>query len=373
MKRTLAIAKRVLTELRRDKRTLAFVLVMPVVILWLLNVMFSANSSTNVTVATVNVNPAVTKQIDAVKHVKVEKFTQEKTADYRLKHQQVDAVIKQTGNQYRVRYANIDASKTTLTKQALSSALTKNQIMTLGKALATMKGQLAQRSGQTLPNNQQVAAQQPQIKNSYQYGDKDTNFFSKMIPVFIGFFVFFFVFLISGMGLLNERTSGTLDRLLATPVKRGEVFVGYLISYGTLALIQTIVVVCAAVWILKIEVVGNILGVMVVNILMALVALTFGMLLSTLASSEFQMMQFIPIVIVPQLLFSGIIPLDAMASWVQVVGKLLPLTYAGDTMTGIIMKGESLAQVSGDLWALLIFVVVLGSITVLSMKRYRKV
>ena len=112
MKRTLAIAKRVLTELRRDKRTLAFVLVMPVVILWLLNVMFSANSSTNVTVATVNVNPAVTKQIDAVKHVKVEKFTQEKTADYRLKHQQVDAVIKQTGNQYRVRYANIDASKT---------------------------------------------------------------------------------------------------------------------------------------------------------------------------------------------------------------------------------------------------------------------
>ena len=77
--------------------------------------------------------------------------------------------------------------------------------------------------------------------------------------------------------------------------------------------------------------------------------------------------------IVPQLLFSGIIPLDTMASWVQDFGKILPLTYAGDALTEIVMKGTSLANLGGDICALLIFIVVLGSLNILAMKRYRKV
>ena len=103
----------------------------------------------------------------------------------------------------------------------------------------------------------------------------------------IGFVVFFFVFLISGMALLKERTSGTLDRLLATPVKRSEIVYGYMISYGLIAILQTAVVVMAAIWLLDIEVVGSLLNVIIVNVVLALVALAFGILLSTLAKSEF--------------------------------------------------------------------------------------
>ncbi|WP_153059644.1 ABC transporter permease, partial [Streptococcus suis] len=105
-----------------------------------------------------------------------------------------------------------------------------------------------------------------------------------------------------------ERTTGTLDRLLATPVKRSDIVFGYMISYGILAVIQTIVIVVSTIWLLDIEVVGNIINVIIVNFLLALVALAFGILLSTLAKSEFQMMQFIPLVVMPQLFFSGIIP-----------------------------------------------------------------
>ena len=142
-----------------------------------------------------------------------------------------------------------------------------------------------------------------------------------MIPILMGFMVFFFVFLISGMALLKERTSGTLDRLLATPVKRSDIVFGYMISYGIIAVIQTVVIVLSTIWLLDIEVVGNIINVIIVNFVLALVALAFGVLLSTLAKSEFQMMQFLPLVIMPQLFFSGIIPLDSMADWVQHIGK----------------------------------------------------
>ncbi len=122
-----------------------------------------------------------------------------------------------------------------------------------------------------------------------------------MIPILMGFMVFFFVFLISGMALLKERTTGTLDRLLATPVKRSDIVFGYMISYGILAVIQTIVIVVSTIWLLDIEVVGNIINVIIINFFLALVALAFGILLSTLAKSEFQMMQFIPLVVMPQL------------------------------------------------------------------------
>ena len=131
----------------------------------------------------------------------------------------------------------------------------------------------------------QPTIKQMKLKNHYAYGNADTGFFNKILPILIGFFVFFFVFLISGMALLRERTSGTLDRLLATPVKRYEIVFGYLLSYGVLAIIQTLVFVLVTILILGVQVVGNIGSLVVVNLLLALVALSFGILLSTFANS----------------------------------------------------------------------------------------
>lgn len=175
----------------------------------------------------------------------------------------------------------------------------------------------------------QPTIKQMKLKNHYAYGNADTGFFNKILPILIGFFVFFFVFLISGMALLRERTSGTLDRLLATPVKRYEIVFGYLLSYGVLAIIQTLVFVLVTILILGVQVVGNIGSLVVVNLLLALVALSFGILLSTFANSEFQMMQFIPIVVIPQVFFTGIISLDSMANWVQVISYVMPIRYSG--------------------------------------------
>ena len=391
--RILTISKKVITELIRDKRSLALMFIAPLLILWLMNVMFSASSDITITLGTSGVKAGLVKKLDKVSGVSVKKYPNVSSAKRALKKGQADSIIVKDGNRYDVTHANTDSSKTLLAKNALKPALIKQQTsqakeqgqkmqILLKKqqaAIAKLTTALAKVSGQKAAtvkakNKQETAsASSVKIVNHYQYGDKDTGYFAKIAPVLMAFFIFFFVFLISGMALLGERTSGTLDRLLATPVKRSDIVFGYLLGYGLLGFLQAVVICLAGIYILNIEIVGSLAAVVTVCVLFAFVALAFGLLLSTFAESEFQMMQFIPLIVVPQVFFSGIVPLSSMAGWVQALGKILPLTYAGDAMTGIIMEGQSLAQVSGDLAALACFLLVLTSLNILGLKRYRKV
>ena len=359
--RTIAIAKKVIKELLRDKRTLAMMFVAPVFIMWLMNLMFSASTTVNVKLATQDLPTSLVTKMDELDHVDVETYQGLDQAKEALANEKVDAVISYKDWEYQVDYANTDASKTSMIRQVLRTSIASEGT-----------DQLLSRVKQALPQFDSDT-KTPEIKESYQYGDENTSFFTSMIPVLIGFVVFFFVFLISGMALLKERTSGTLDRLLATPVKRSEIVYGYMLSYGLIAILQTAVVVLAAIWLLDIEVVGSLINVIIVNVILALVALAFGILLSTLAKSEFQMMQFIPLVIMPQLFFSGIIPLESMGSWAQTIGKFLPLTYSGDAMRQIILYGHNLGDILPNLGILLIFLVALTILNIVGLRRYRKV
>lgn len=359
--RTLAIAKKVMKELFRDKRTLAMMFVAPVFIMWLMNLMFSASTAVNIKLATQDLPTSLVTKMGDLDHVSVQTYNDLDQAKKDLADEKVDAVASYKIGEYQVDYANTDASKTSMTRQVLRTSIASEG-----------SNQLMARVKQALPQLK-LEAKAPEIKESYRYGDKNTSFFTSMIPVLIGFVVFFFVFLISGMALLKERTSGTLERLLATPVKRSEIVYGYMLSYGLIAIFQTAVVVLAAIWLLDVEVVGNLFNVIIVNVVLALVALAFGILLSTLAKSEFQMMQFIPLVIMPQLFFSGIIPLSSMGGWAQTVGKFLPLTYSGDAMSQIILYGRGIGDILPNIGVLLIFLVILTILNIVGLRRYRKV
>lgn len=388
--RVTAIVKKVLKELFRDKRTLAMIFLAPILVLWLMNVMFASNSSTSAKLTVVDVPHQVNKNLDKVDHVSIKKYTDRTQAKKKLKQNKIDGVIYYHHNKYYVDYANTDSSKTALTKQALKVAITGQSITKMKTALTQSQKQLvklskqlaivAQKNGMQVPTKpgtqkktKPKKAKKAKIINKYHYGNSDTGFFNKIVPILIAFFIFLFVFLISGMALLKERTTGTLDRLLATPVKRSEIIYGYMISYGIIAVIQSIIIIGVTIWLLNIEVAGNVMWVILISILVAMVALAFGFLLSTIAESEFQMMQFIPLVVVPQIFFSGIIPLDSMANWVSYLGKILPLTYAGDALNQVILYGRGFESFAGDMLALLIFIVVLVALNIVGLKRYRKV
>lgn len=391
--RTIAIMNRVLKELFRDKRTLALMFVAPILIMLLMSVIFNTNSTTDVNVATVSVSSKLNEELGSLKHVTVKSYDTKADAKHALNQETVDAIVQKSGKNYDLTYANTDSSKTTAVKLAFKNALTATSISQLKLAIkqsttavAKLQAQLAlaqkaangptasvtNHANAVTPKTSQSNSA-PKVTNHYVYGDQDTGYFAKMLPILMGFFVFFFVFLISGMALLKERTTGTLDRLLATPVKRSSIVFGYMLSYGILAILQTVLIVLVTVWLLGIEVVGSLVSVVLINLLLALVALAFGILLSTFANSEFQMMQFIPLVVVPQVFFSGIIPLDSMADWVKDISYIIPLKYSGDAVNEIIMRGTSIFSLGGDMAVLLGFLIVLTVLNIVGLRRYRKV
>ena len=370
--RSLAITKRILTELIRDKRTLALLFIAPILTMWLLSIMFSATTDTHVTIGTANLSSSLVKQIDVVKHVSVKTYASADQADRALKDYRIDAtVVKTSANHYHLTFANIDSAKTALTRQAFQVALQKSKAHQLAATMQQLVAMLPTTAQAQF--NQGTSSATTHIKSTYRYGDSSTGYFTKILPIFMGFFVFFFVFLISGIGLLRERSSGTLDRLLATPVRRGEIVTGYMVSYGVVAIVQTLLIVITTVWLLKVQIVGDLALVFLINILLALAALAMGIFISTFASSEFQMMQFVPIVVMPQVFFSGIVPLDALPNWIQVISKILPLTYAGNAMNDVIMKGQGVETIAGDLGVLVLFIVFFVVLNVMGLKRYRKV
>ncbi|UQS82536.1 ABC transporter permease [Bombilactobacillus folatiphilus] len=365
--RTWAITKRVLKELFRDKRTLMLIFIAPLIVLALMNYIFGVNTTTDVTIGTVHVSQTVNQNLTKVQHVQVQKYHSQADVQQALKYEKIDSSLIKHGDHYQLTHANVDTGKTKLAKSAVQVALTQNNIRHLTTSLTKMQMLMPQGRAPKL------STKIPQIHNRYNYGDGNSTFFAKLMPILMGFFVFFFVFLISGMALLNERTSGTLDRLLATPVKRSDIIFGYMLSYGLIAILQTLLIVCFTIYGLKVQVIGSIGIVILVTVLLALIALSLGIFLSTFAKSEFQMVQFIPVVVVPQIFFSGIIPLTSMAAWAQWLANILPMKYAADALTNVIMKGSTLIDVSGDLLIMVLFIIILTISNIVGLKRYRKV
>ncbi|MGZ4107397.1 MAG: ABC transporter permease, partial [Tumebacillaceae bacterium] len=207
----------------------------------------------------------------------------------------------------------------------------------------------------------------------YLNGGSSLTSLDYMAPVLIGFFIFFFVFLISGVSFLRERTGGTLERMLATPIRRTEIVLGYFLGFGCFAVLQTALVQWFALNVLDVHSIGNFGAVLVINILVATVALSLGTLLSAFARNEFQMVQFIPLVVVPQIFLSGMFNMSNMPQWMIWLSKALPLTHAADALRAVMIRGEHLADIQSSLWVLVGYCVLFLLLNVRALRAFRKV
>ncbi|TYR81805.1 ABC transporter permease [Priestia megaterium] len=351
--RTWALIKRICQQMLRDKRTLALLFVAPLLILSLMYVLFNTEA-VEPKLGTVNIDQNLIEILEdaEINVTQYEKVTNEQET---VVKDDLDGLLQMTDGKFELTLQNSDPSS--------------------AKALKLKVNQIAASYVQSKLMNKKIekmdVLEEP-IDTHYVYGNSETVFFDVLSPILVGFFVFFFVFLISGIGLLKERTTGTLERLMSTPIRRGEIVAAYLVGFGIFAVIQTVIVVLFSVTVLDMVIVGSIWNVLLINLILALVALSLGTLLSAFAASEFQMVQFIPIAVIPQLFFSGIFPLEGMADWLQSIGKIMPIYYAADALKGVMYKGQSLGEVSGDIFALFIFAAIFITLNVFALKRYRK-
>ncbi|MEQ6960437.1 ABC transporter permease [Staphylococcus arlettae] len=372
------ITKRIFKQTIRDIRTLMLLLVAPLLILTLLYYIFTVSDNSNGVKVGVHDIPESLKQQLQSQDITIENFKDHKNIDDKIKEDQLTGFIHMQNHELEVTFANDNPTDKGVMASTYQKWLTnhnmsqlKENTKSLKKALAQVQSQIPDNAntGQSMTENREPI----KINTHYLYGDKDATYFDTINPILIGFFVFFFTFLISGIGLLKERTSGTLERLLSSPIKRSHIIYGYIMGYGIFSVIQTFVVVIYAIYVLNIAVEGSIWLVLATTVLTALVALTFGILLSTFASSEFQMIQFIPLVIVPQVLFAGLIPISSMNIGLQYFAHLMPLFYTGEAMQDVMIKGFGVQDIYINLCVLFGIFVVLLILNILGMKRYRKV
>jgi ABC-2 type transport system permease protein len=198
----------------------------------------------------------------------------------------------------------------------------------------------------------------PTVERTTIYGSPDATQLDTFGPVFVGFFAYFFVFLLTGVSFLRERTGGTLERLLATPVTRAEIVTGYSLGFGIFAALQVAVLLTFVLADVQVPAIGpipafgiglglanagNPLLVFVVVLLLAIGAVNLAIFLSTFARTELQVIQFIPVVIVPQALLAGLIwPIDRLPDLLQPIARLLPLTYGLEALRGVMIRGAGL-------------------------------
>ena len=341
-RRLRALVKRVVAEVRRDRPSLALLFIAPIVITGLLTFILREGETPDVRAVVVNEAAGPAALIGGALTGAL------KDAGY---------TVSATQDEAAARAAVEDGSATVAivipADLATGGPLT---FVTLGLDAGAEGARLnAVRTAVTAAIAKATGSRVPEVTRVTIYGTGSTDPMVPFAPAIVAFFLYFFVYLLTGVSFLRERTGGTLERLMATPVTRGEIVGGYLAGFGLFATIQVAILLTWALGTLNVPSIGPIpafsvgLGIPVagspliaflVVVLLGLGAVSLGIFLSTFA----QVIQFIPIVLVPQFLLSGVLfPVDSLPAILQPLVKLMPLGYAVDALRQVFIRGADLA------------------------------
>ena len=360
-KRVAAITKRLLQQFRRDRRTLALLFVAPIVILGLLGYLIRGSASAPaVGIANEDQGPlGATVAAALAKSSGITTTTiQASDGDSKLKDGSLVAYIV---------FGSDFSSRAQAGTIAPDVHLEGSQPGTVAPVLQALQQALISVASSAPGQGLHV---QPNV--TYLYGGPGFDTLDYFGAAFIGLVVFFLVFVVTIVSFLNERSQGTLERLMASPLRRGEIVVGYMLGFTVLALVQSVEVLVFSLAVLQVHNSGSVLLIFGIEALMAIAAVNLGIFLSMFARTEFQAVQFIPLVIVPQFLLSGILfSVSSEPRPLQVLSDVLPLTYAVNGLRDVMVKGADLswASLQLDVGVVTGFIVLLVVAAVTTLRR----
>ena len=193
--------------------------------------------------------------------------------------------------------------------------------------------------------------------------------FSRLGPSLLALIPFVIMFLVTSVTTLRERTSGTLERLLAMPMGKLDFLLGYALAFGLVAAVQSALAVAVCVWLLDLTIVGSAWMLMVVAVVDALLGTALGLFVSAFARTEFQAVQFMPAVVIPQILLCGLfVPRELLPRTLEVISDVLPLSYAVDAMLTVASSTQT-GEVWGDILIIAAYVVAGLAVGALTLRR----
>ncbi|MEV0971947.1 ABC transporter permease [Microtetraspora glauca] len=194
-----------------------------------------------------------------------------------------------------------------------------------------------------------------------RYVIDDPAAFNRLGPTLLGIFPFVVMFMVTSITTQRERATGTLERLMAGPLGKFDLLLGYAIAFGVVAAAQVTVVLALSLTWLGLDLAGSVWTLVLVAVLDSLLGMALGLFFSAFARTEFQAVQFMPAVVLPQSLLCGlIVPRDTMATWLEWLSDVMPLSYAVEAMQETARTGDFTGVLTRD-------VLVVGGCTVLSL------
>ncbi len=209
------------------------------------------------------------------------------------------------------------------------------------------------------------------VETTFAYA-ADAKFMDFFVPGIMAFAVLMFTTLLTLLAFVGERTTGTLARLLVTPVREAEIVLGYAIAFGVIGVVQALVLLGVALFVFDVLLVGSLALVVLTVALLAVDALSLGILLSAAARREAQAVQFFPLIVFPTFLLSGIfLPAESLPDWLAPLAWAIPPTYAVEALRAIMLRGWGLEHVGGHLLGLAGFAVAFLALAVVGLRAGR--
>lgn len=373
--RVVALFRRVATEIRRDRPSIALLFIAPLVITGLLTFIIREGADPVVQVAIANEAglPGSMASARLAEAITADGGTATLVEDTAAARDRVEAGTASVAIVLPPGLASGEGAITLLTN-GLDPTGEATQLGTLQR---TIMSTVAAATGRPLPA----------IEHATVFGEPSGDAVSPFAPALVAFFAYFFVYILTGVSFLRERTGGTLERLMATPVSRGEIVTGYTLGFGLFATLQVALLITWVLGTIGVPAIGPIpsfalgLGVasagsplmaFLVVLALAVGAVSLGILISTFARTELQIIEFIPIVIVPQFLLSGVLfPLSSLPVVLQPLAYLMPLHYAVNGLRQVFIRGADLSvdALRVDVLALAGFALVFGALAALTIRR----
>lgn len=380
-RRTRAVSKRVLRGIRHDRRSLGLILFAPIMAMFVFGVAFSGDVS-DVPVVVLNFDTAydlpngTTRDMGASIVAKLDRHlmrvimldntteTNDTAAAYVARGEARAAIIIPrhfTEDAFRSLVNSSFSGNTTIELRLdrsnvnVAADIERNVVESLLKAVEEF--------GRPAPVG---------IDDTRPIYGEGANFADFLIPGVMTFAVFMLTTLLTITSFVQERASGTLDRLGASPLTEGEMVLGYSLAYSLVAVIQASVLVTVAVLVFGITIIGSLALAFLFIALLAVASQGLGILLSAAARTEAQAIQFFPFLMMPVFLLSGIFwPVEAIPDWLRPLSWALPTTYGVEALRSVMIRGWGLDHLALYLAALALFALVFFALARLSLKRSR--
>jgi len=373
--RVLAITKKNLRSLKHDRRTIGFLILMPLLMITIFGYTFGG-SVKNVDVYIVNLDDSPpseslsTKIITSLEsndtlHVVKVLTTDDGVAYAREKVEDAKiwaAIVFDESFTDDARNDSGNLSGGPAVIRLIIDGTNPNIVTALAAELQT--------AIRTVYNSSSVV-EPISVASDLVYG-KDARFIDFFAPGVMGLAAMMVTFMLSIISFVHERSASTLERLLSTPVTEGEIVAGYAIAFGLVGLVQSCVIISAAIILFDVMIVGNVLVALLVVFLLGIGNQGLGFLLSSIAKNEFQAIQFLPLILFPSILLSGVFwPIEAVPSLLRPISYFIPLTYAVEGMRSVMIRGWGLGGIWFQLLILIAFATAMLVLSTYGLKRRR--